>query len=181
MAKVRIICANCYHPAMKEIGGVNRSKAKGASIYCSRECSSIAHRVDRPECQRKAMKAEYDRARRAEIGDLLREKKRQARLAALAENPNAVRAKEKANRDQRKQAHVEYCRRAEYKKWKAQYDQKHRARKWFGDFGEAAIVLNKLEGEINSRISWTERRRQNGTLNKHQQRRREYDRQTQRR
>jgi len=180
MAKVAIICAHCGGKALKEAGSVNRSRRNGSPVYCGKPCFGLAKRVDRSASEKQKIKHDYDRARRTQLGDVLREKKRLARLSALAENPQEVRAKEKAHREQRKQAHVEYCRQPEYRQWKAQYDQKYRARKWFGDFGEAAIILNHLETEINSRISWTERRRQNGTLNKHQQRRREYDRQTQR-
>lgn len=174
MAKAVIVCPHCGMRAAKEAGVVNRAKKIGAPIYCGRKCSGLARRVEKSRSQKVAEKAEYDRMYRAREAETLRVKK------AEYYQRTADRDKEREARKRRMPAHVEYCRRPEYKEWKAQYDQKYRARKWFGDFGEAAIILNQLETEINSRISWTERRRQNGTLNKHQQRRREYDRQTQR-
>lgn len=181
MSKVAIICDHCGVTAYKEAGGVNRSRGKGAPIFCSKECSGAHRRIERSTDEKKALKAEYDRKRRAELGDAYREEKRQARLRLLAKNPQLVRAREKAHRDARKQQHVEYCRRPEYRKWKAQYDQKYCARKGFGDFGEAAIILNQLIAEISTRATRTEIYRANGILNKHQERRRDYERQTQRR
>lgn len=175
MAKVSVICAHCGKESAKDAGCVNRSKKIGAPIYCGRECSGIARRVEKSRAQKIAEKAEYDRMYRAREAEKLRVKK------AEYYQRTADRDKEREARKRRMPAHVEYCRRPEYKEWKAQYDQKYRARKWYGDFGEAAIILNILETEINSRISWIERRRQNGTLNKHQTRRRDYERQTQRR
>jgi len=77
--------------------------------------------------------------------------------------------------------HLEYCRRPEYRKWKAEYDRKYLARKQFGSFGEAAIVLNELIAEIGERSTFTERAVDKDTLNKRNTRRRDYDRQTQRR
>jgi len=181
VSKVAIICAHCGSVAYKEAGGVNRSRGRGAPVFCSRECSGARRRIERSTEEKRALKAEYDRKRRAELGEALLAEKREARRRLLAENPQLVRAREKANRDANKERHLEYCRRPEYKKWKSQYDQKHRARKWFGDFGEAAIILNQLIAEISTRATRTEIYRANGTLNKHQERRRDYERQTQRR
>lgn len=131
--------------------------------------------------ERKAMKSEYDRQRRAKLGDELLAKKRAAYHAAVAANPTEMRDKEREQRKARAGQHAAYCRHPEYKKWKKQYDQKYRAGKWYGDFGEASIVLNELITEINSRVERTEIRRQNGTLNKWIARRRDYERQTDRR
>lgn len=174
MAKVAVTCAHCGTTADKEAGGVNRSLAKGAPLYCDRACAGLARRVEKTRAQKAAEKAEYDRMYRTREAEKLKAKK------AEYYQRTADRDKEREARKRRMPQHVEYCRRPEYRKWKAEYDKKYCARKGFGDFGEAAILLNQLETEINSRISWIERRRQNGTLNKHQQRRRDYERQTQR-
>lgn len=175
MSKVQIICAQCGETATKEAGGVSRSRSLGAPLFCSRQCSANARRVSRTDAEKRAAKAAYDvEYRNRDVG---------ARKAAKAEyhrrtyNPMTAAGKRKA----RMPSHVEYCRRPEYRKWKAEYDRKYLARKQFGPFGEAAIILNQLEAEIFSRASWIEIRATNGTLNKHQQRRREYERQTQRR
>ena len=170
-----IICAYCGNGAMKHNSAIGRSERIGAPLYCDRACAGKARRVCLPESVRKAEKADYDRRRRAELGEALREAKRLAYRAAVAANPERVRTAQKANREARKQQHLEYCRRPEYRKWKADYDRKYRSRKEFGDFGEAAILLNDLIAEINARITRTEIYRQNGTLNKWITRRRQYD------
>jgi hypothetical protein len=74
-------------------------------------------------------------------------------------------------RDQRRAkqaAHNEYCRQPEYKEYKKSYDQGYRAKKDYGEFGEAAIVLSELEKEIDVRLA----KRQNGIINKSQKRKR---------
>ena len=115
------------------------------------------------------------------MGDAYRKEKRLARQALLARNPELVRQREKRNRDMNKDRHAEYVRRPEYRKWKAQYDRQHRARKFYGPFAEAALTLFDLEAEISSRATRTEIYTANGTLNKWTQRRRDYERQTDRR
>ena len=72
--------------------------------------------------------------------------------------------------------HVEYCRQPEYRVWKKEYDKHHLARKQYGDFGEAVIALRELEQEVTDRIERTDIYAANGTLNKKQTRRRDYDR-----
>lgn len=173
-----IICAFCGQQADKASGSVNRSIAKGAPLYCSKYCSGLARRKHKTAEQKVAEKAEYDRKRRSELRDKLREEKRQARLKLLAENPSLVRAREKASRKKRKQAHLEYCRTPEYRAWKTQYDQRHRARKNYGDFAEAFLTLLEVEAEVSARASRQEVYAQNGTLNKTQERKRDYARKT---
>ena len=167
-----ISCARCGRFALKASGSVNRSEAKGAPLYCGRECSGAAKRKGLTDAQKRANKAAYDAQYRAKNASVLKTKKA-AHYAA-----NVDRAKEAATRKARMPKHVEYCRRPEYRRWKVEYDKKYHARKGFGDFGEAAIVLNELEAEISARATWVEIRTANGTLNKHQQRRRDYERQT---
>lgn len=176
-----VTCAQCGTVSYKPVGAVNRSQAKGAPLYCNRECAGIGRRKNRTANEKKHLKAEYDRKRRAELGDALLAEKRAAYHAKVAVDPVSARAKEREARQRRMPKHVEYCRRPEYRKWKAQYDRQYLARKQFGDFGEAAIVLNDLCSEIASRSTFTERAILKGTLNKHTQRRREYERQTDRR
>lgn len=181
MSFLPIICAHCGAGAMKPSGTVNRSRSKGSPLHCGRECSAAARRHNKSVAEKRADKAEYDRHRRAKIGERIRAEKRAAYHAAVAADPVGMRAKEREQRQRRMAAHVEYCRRPEYRKWKAEYDRKYLARKQFGAFGEAAILLNDLCSEIASRSTFYERAIEKGTLNKHQERRREYERQTQRR
>jgi hypothetical protein len=72
--------------------------------------------------------------------------------------------------------HVEYCRQPKYRKYKKGYDAKHRAKNDYGEFWEAFLALREIEREVRKRMSWYEIEKQNGTLNKHQQRRRDYER-----
>ncbi len=175
MATVAIICAYCGKGAMKEAGGVNRSLRKGASLYCDRTCAGKNRRVFRTVGQKRAEKAAYD----AEY----REKNR-ARLKAEKAawyRRTADREREREYRRANKGRHAEYCRRPEYRKWKAEYDRKYLAQKQYGPFAEVAFILRDLEDEINSRATRTEIYAANGTLNKWIQRRRNYERQTDRR
>lgn len=171
-------CAHCNALNFKSVSEINRAEKRNSPLYCNRECSGQARRLHRSDTEKKQYKADYDRQRREKIGKIIRAQKRAAYHAAVAADPDAVRAKEKAHRDKRMPHHVEYCRRPEYRKWKAAYDQKHRAYKQFGPFGEAAIILNQLDVEIRSRATWTEIARDKGTLNKTQERKRDYARKT---
>lgn len=173
--KVAIVCAYCGKDAMKESGGVNRAIRIGAPLYCDRECAGKGRCVFRTDSEKRAAKAAYD----AEYRERNRAGLKAKKAAYYASNVD--REREREVRKKRMPRHVEYCRRPEYKKWKAQYDRKYLARKRYGDFGAAAIVLRDLEVEISSRASRIEISRTNGTLNKHQNRRRDYERQTQRR
>ena len=175
MAKRPIICAHCGQTAMKEAGAVNRSLASGMYVYCGRACSGLARRKGLTKAEKVAAKAAYDAEYRAKNAEMLKAKKH----AYFKATYDPVAAAE--DRKRKMPRHVEYCRRPEYKKWKVQYDKKYHARKRYGDFGEVAIILNELETEIASRASRTEIARSNCTLNKHQTRRRDYERQTQRR
>ena len=121
------------------------------------------------------MKAAYDARRRAELCDRLKAEK--AAYHKRTYDP----AKAAEQRKARMPRHVEYCRRPEYRNWKVEYDRKYRAQKDFGDFAEVALVLRDIEAEVGARVTRTEVYRQNGTLNKWIQRRREYERQTDRR
>jgi hypothetical protein len=172
-----IICAYCGAASMKEVGAVNRSIRSGLSLYCDRRCSGLGRRNPNPpsEAERRNAKAEYDRRRRAELGDALLAKKRAAYHAKVAADSEAVRAKQRAYRQQNMARHVEYCRRPEYRKWKAQYDRSYCARKDFGPFADAALLLRDLEREISSRASRYEIYSTNGTLNKWLNRRRDYE------
>lgn len=173
--KVAVVCAYCRKGAMKESGGVNRAVRIGAPLYCDRECAGKGHRVFRTDSEKRAAKAAYDAEYRERNRAMLKAKK------AAFYASHVDREKERETRKKRMPKHVEYCQRPEYRKWKAGYDRKYCARKRYGNFGSAAIVLRDLEAEISSRASRIEISRTNGTLNKHQNRRRDYERQTQRR
>jgi hypothetical protein len=160
---------------MQPVRYVNRAEKKGANLFCDRACAGLFRRVQRPPEEKKALKAAYDARRREDLRDRLRAEK--AAYHKRTYDPAKARNLRKATMPR----HVEYCRRPAYRKWKADYDRKHRATKQFGPFAEAAILLGDLESEILSRATRYEIDLANGTLNKKLQRRRDYERQTDRR
>lgn len=164
-----IRCAACGVVAFRALRDVNRAEKRHAPLYCSKACSDIARRGTCDKSEKVAAKAAYDAAYRAKNRAMLKAKKA-AYYAATAD-----REKERIKRQARMPQHVEYCRRPEYRKWKADYDRKYIARKQFGAFGEAAIILNQLETEILTRATRYEIYVANGIVNKKLQRRRDYD------
>lgn len=169
-----IICPQCGQRAIKATGSVNRSRAKGAPIYCGKACSGIARRDLRSDQQRRDAKADYDQRRREQLGEALLEAKRAAYRNAVENDTNRLRASQKAQREQRREQHLSYCRTPNYREWKSGYDRRHRAEKEYGPFADAALTLLALQEEINSRSTWLERAAAKGTLCKSQQRKRQY-------
>lgn len=164
------LCAYCGQPHGKSTGAINRAAAIGAPLYCNRTCYGLAHRKGKTPEQKKEEKRLYDLNYRATSPTL-----KARRSAYHKKTYDPVVAAEK--RKERMPQHVEYCRRPEYKAWKREYDRQYLARKQYGDFGEAAIILSQIEKEIMERgEDRFQRAATNGTLNKKQTRRREYER-----
>lgn len=161
-------CPICSKQFEAVTGRWNRAQKIGAPIYCGRACSGLARRLVNPPTamERKAMKAEYDRQYRARNTARLKEQK--AAYFKRTYNPAQAAVERKA----RAHLHAEYCRRPEYKAWKRGYDVRHNAKKDFGDFAEAALLLRGIEQEIDARMTRYEIYQTNGTLNKAQMRRR---------
>lgn len=147
----------------------NKAQSIGAPLYCGKFCAGWARRKPKlPEAERRAAKAEYDRARRARLLDQIKAQKR----AHYYANHERILAAERAKRPQKRIYHAEYCRQPEYAAKKAQYDKELRAKKAFGPFADAFLALQNLESEIDSKASRYEVYMQNGTINKAQTRRR---------
>lgn len=162
-------CAYCGMKVNQPTGAINRAKKKGFPIYCNKVCAGLGRRKNKTIEQKKEEKRIYDMEYR---------KKNRAKLKAL----KAMRyqrdrdpVKEAAYRKAHMRRHVEYCRTPEYKAWKKEYDQKFRAKKFYGEFWESAILALAIDREIESRMDWVEVAREKGTINKTQQRRREYE------
>lgn len=166
--KVTCHCTQCKKEFWAYTSRVNRAHKDCAPLYCNKTCAGLARRLSNPPTkeERKAAKAEYDRRRREEKAEEIKVKK--AAYFKRTYNP------EKASVERKKRAHyhAEYCRRPDYKKWKADYDRRHMATKEFGDYAETYLLLQDIELEINSRSTRYEIYRTNGTLNKAQTRRR---------
>lgn len=165
---MKTLCDYCGQPHGKTAGAVNRANKINAPIYCNRTCAGMARRKDKTAEQRKEEKRLYDEKYRA-ISPTL--KTRKAAYYQKTHDP----IKEAAKRKERMPYHVKYCRDPKYRAWKKNYDQQYLARKKYGEFAEAAIVLRQVEQEVRQRISREEIYIINGTLNKKQTRRRDYD------
>ena len=162
-------CPYCKDPINQPIGAINRAKKNGVPIYCNRVCSGLGRRKEKTLEQKKEEKRLYDIKYRATNPTL---KARKAAYYQRTRDPE----KEREIRKARMHLHVKYCQRPAYREWKKKYDRKYRCEKEFGAFWESASILLDIENEIDSRMTRYEVYQANGTLNKHQQRRREYDR-----
>lgn len=166
---VQIECAYCGTISPKWTGAVNRSRALGAPLYCSRKCAGLARRKPPKSLeQRKAEKKAYDAVRRILLLDEIKE----ARRAYYQRTRDPV--KEAIKRKARMPAHVEYCRRPEYRAWKREYDKQYCAKKEFGEFWESAILVNEIRDTALSLSTDYQIRLANGTLNKALKRKRSY-------
>ena len=170
MVMVACTCPQCGCAFLAETGQVNRAKRSGSPKYCGRICSGLGRRNGKTQEQKRNEKSEYDRARRKELADRIKAEK--AAYYQRTKDP----IKEAAKRKYRMPRHLEYCRRPEYREWKRKYDEVYRAKTKHGEFWESAILALEIRRTCLELSDDTEIRRQKGTLNKHQNRRRNYDR-----
>lgn len=164
-----VVCKQCGEKCEKPVNYINRAKKSGANLYCDRECAGLSRRKNLSKQLKVANKRLYDEQYRAKNRATLKEKKR----AHFLKTYDPVKAAEERKKNMAR--HVEYCRDPEYKKYKKKYDRAYRAKRYFGDFWESFCVLLDLEHEIETRATKYEIYQTNGTLNKHQQRRRYYE------
>jgi hypothetical protein len=155
-------CAQCGKKASKEAGHVSRARKKGARLFCDKKCFGLSRRIYKTKAQKVAEKAAYDAEYRTKNRALLKAKK--AAYFKRTYDPIGAAIKRK----ERMPLHVEYCRRPEYRAWKKSYDKKYLAKKQFGPFAEAAMLVNDLNREIKQRMSNHEIKWQNETANKRQ-------------
>lgn len=161
-------CPQCSAEFAVKTERLNRALKIGAPLYCGRKCAGLARRLKAPptDAERKEAKRLYDARRRVEKAEEIKAKK----CEYFKRTYDPVTAAEK--RKEKMPQHIEYCRRPEYKDWKRDYDSRHLAKKKFGEFAEAALLLQNIEREIEERATRYEIYRANGTLNKAQTRRR---------
>jgi hypothetical protein len=164
LAKSAIICAYCGKGALKENSAIARARRGGFTLYCDRTCAGKGRSFFLPPSQRKAEKATYDADYRRKNRTMLKAKK--AARHKRTYDPEKAREERKANMPR----HVEYCRRPAYRKYKAQYDRHRRAKQQFGEFWEAALILQEIEGEVLSRATRYELDMANDRLNKKKRR-----------
>jgi len=143
---IKVVCSNCGNECDKSIGHYNRAVKLGAKLFCSQKCFGLNKRTSIEE--KKTVKAAYDKKHRKDFSSEIKAQKAAAFKVDYASNPE----KYKQQRQKRYPKHLEYLRRPEYKQWKQYYDEKYRAAKLYGEFSEAAIILKKLEDELESKI-----------------------------
>lgn len=170
LAGVIIVCPVCQCQCPRGINEVNRAKRQGYNIYCGRVCAGVGRRANKTDQQKKEEKRIYDAEYREKNKASLKKKK----AAYYKENRNPQKEAEKRKKNMAR--HIEYCRTPSYRKYKKQYDESYRAKKHYGEFWEVSLALNRLSQEVRDRMDFTELAKAKGTLNKHQTRRREYER-----
>lgn len=169
--QMQIMCAHCGKAAEKSAGAVNRARKVGLSLYCDRTCAGLGRRKPPKSIeQKKAEKRVYDAARREALVDQIKAAKREYHKRTY--DPVVAAAVRKLRMPHR----VEYCRRPEYREWKREYDRTYRANKEYGEFADCFLLVMDIRAECLSQMTDYEIRLEKGTLNKRQQRRRDYDR-----
>lgn len=163
-------CTSCGARCEKSISHFNRAKKIGANLYCSKACAGRGRRVAKTALQKKEDKRLYDEQYREKNRALLKQKK--ADYFKRTYDPATAAVARKARSAQ----HVEYCRRPEYVAWKREYDQRYRAQKEYGEFWQCFLILASIEKEVAERATKTEIATANGSLNKAQTRKRDYER-----
>lgn len=166
--KITTNCAQCGASFECERGAANRAAKRGAPLYCGRICSGLGRRKHLDKDVLVERKRLYDMEYRRRNRDLLKAKKAAYFRATYDPQKAAIDRKARMSR------HVEYCRRPEYRAYKAAYDRQYRARE-YGEFADAFNLLLDLEGEVLSRMTRYEIGLANGTINKALKRRREYE------
>lgn len=170
MASSIITCAQCGLPSPRRNGDINRARAAGLPLYCDRKCAGLNRRETRSKAELVAAKRLYDIEYRAR--NLAKIKAAKHAHFKRTYDPEAARVE----RQHRMPAHAEYCRRPEYREYKAQYDRRHLAQKQYGEYWEAAMLERDLTSEVLTRQTRYEIDLENGKLNKTTNRRRDYDR-----
>lgn len=156
------ICKHCGIVFEKRAGHLNRANKLGVPVFCSMEHFMESRRIERTTEEKKAIKKAYDKL-------YSKTEKRKASARKYNQTP-AGRARQKRNREQQKDAHLEYCRTPEYRAWKKEYDSLYTAKKSFGVFAEASLLLEQIAAIVDNR----EANKLKGTYNKTQKRKRSW-------
>jgi hypothetical protein len=169
MRRAIAFCGYCEGIVPQSQSSIRRALREGKPLYCNRVCFGLARRDPNPPTpdQKKEAKRAYDARRRTEKATEISATK--AAYYRRTRDP----VKERERRTENMGRHVEYCRRPEYRTYKAAYDREYRAKE-YGEYAEAYLLLLELEREIRSQATSYERRRARGYYTRSaQQRRRE--------
>lgn len=143
--RMKTICEYCAKVFNKSTGNYNRAKKLGLKLYCNKTCAGLGRRIERSDEEKREIKSNYDKQYRALNID--HKKKTAKEYFKRTYDP----AKAAIHRKTRMPYHVEYCRKPEYKAKKKKYDQLHRAKINYGEFWESALLMQKIEKEIDDR------------------------------
>lgn len=163
--KVTVKCNQCGKDVCKESGHVNRARKNGNKLFCGKVCFGLSRRKNQTKAQLVERKRLYDAEYRHKNREKLKAKK--ADYFQRTYDPEKARIERKKNMDR----HIKYCQRPEYVTWKKEYDKQRRAKKGFGDFWEAKLLLQDID-EILKPHRY-EIMIENGTFCKAQRRKRE--------
>ncbi len=170
---MKFICRYCNKQADKPTGEVNRALKRRLPIYCNRVCAGLSKRKPKlTQGEFKEKKRLYDIEYRAKNSDRIKAEK----AIKWRQWYNVEEESKKRRTPEYRARHKAYLNTTEYKEYKKKYDLIYRNKQDYGDFWEAAILSLEIDREVTSRMDDVEVRRQNGTLNKSLQRKRDYER-----
>lgn len=155
-------CSHCGKQIEKTDGHYNRAKKLGRKLFCNKICFGVSQRTSLED--KKKVKSDYDKSLRQT--QEYKDKKAERFKIDYAKNPDRYKQK----RIRRYKKHLEYLRTPEYKEYKKEYDKKYRAALFYGEFSEAAILLNDLENILDSKVIKYEQ----DLINKTQKRKRQW-------
>lgn len=161
-------CDYCGKDVEKKICHVNRARKLGKKLFCNRTCFGLNKRHNRTDAESKEIKRLYDLEYRDKNESRLKIVRKEWFAKDYAKNPEKYRLRRIA----KYKKHLEYLSAPEYKEWKKNYDKVFRAKKQYGEFWEAELILRDIENEIDNR----EVKLQLGLINKTQKRKRKYER-----
>lgn len=161
---MKVTCAHCGRRVEKRDIDVARSAGR---MFCNQKCFGASRRKHKTKAQKVEEKRIYDADYRKSNRAMLKAKKADYHRRTYDPAMAAIKRKKTMPR------HVAYCRRPEYRRWKSGYDKKYRAKRDFGPFADAAMLVNDLRREIKQRSTDYDIRQANQTFGKAQKRRRQ--------
>lgn len=148
-----LICPVCSIEHEKPNGEYNRAIKTTGNIYCSKYCSGVARRGNKTIEQKKEEKRIYDEKYRIKNYEILKTKKQEY----FKKTYDPIEAAK--YRKERMPKHVEYCRQPKYKVYKKKYDKQFLAKKKYGEFYEAAIIVNEIDTITDARETFREKKK----------------------
>lgn len=148
---MKATCAYCGKQFEKSAGHLNRANKLGVPVYCDRKCAGLGRRTNETDEEKIAHKQWYDLFIRESMTDDERDLKALQAAVLFDIDYTANPEKYRQWRQKRMPKHIEYCRQPGYKVWKKSYDENYRAQKDFGEFGEAAVILKRIDQLVDSK------------------------------